>query len=166
MNFTRVFLTTGFVIAMWGLPVSPIHAQEQWTPGLALEVERVSNVMVSPDGNRVVFQVAEAAMDGERSEWLSHLHLVPVNDDELPQESRRLTEGEFNAGTPFRGNAFDWSPDGETIVFIHAPTPKVDDWTRADVSLVDVESGSTARWPPPRPPKASPSTRPTGAGLP
>jgi dipeptidyl aminopeptidase/acylaminoacyl peptidase len=226
-------------------------AQEQWSPELALEVRRISNVQVSPDGRRVVFQVAEAIMEGEKSEWLSHLylgstngapsfqltqgeksatapawspdgqwiaflssrsdkaniwaigasgearqitdvetgvqsfrwspdgrhiaflmadpqteaeeeadrekrdarvvdedfkmahlHLVPVSPDKGTQKARRLTEGDFNVGTALGGVAFDWSPGGGSIVFSHTPTPKVDDWTEADVSVVDVESGT------------------------
>jgi len=251
MKPKKIFILIATISLALALPVFPTHAQEQWTPELALEVKRVSNVTVSPDGNHVVFAVSEAAMEGERSEWvtqlhlassdgsnsfqltqgeksatapawspdgewiaflssrsgksniwiigltgearqvtdvetgvsefkwspdgnsiaftmrdpkteeeeardrekrdarvvdedfkMSHLHIVPVVLDSLPQESRRLTEGEFNVGTPFGGGSFDWSPDGSTIVFTHAPTPKVDDWTKADVSLVDVESGT------------------------
>jgi len=37
---------------------------------------------------------------------------------------------------------YDWSPDGETIVFSHAPTPVVDDWAPlCDISRVHVASG-------------------------
>lgn len=36
---------------------------------------------------------------------------------------------------------FDWSPDGKTIVFSHIPTPRADDWTKADLSTVEVASG-------------------------
>jgi dipeptidyl aminopeptidase/acylaminoacyl peptidase len=37
---------------------------------------------------------------------------------------------------------FDWSPDGKSIAFAHAPTPDADDWTRSDVSIVEVDSGT------------------------
>ena len=37
---------------------------------------------------------------------------------------------------------FHWSPDGRSIVFSHQPTPHIDDWPRADVSVVDVASGN------------------------
>src|SRR5262249_8176375 len=37
---------------------------------------------------------------------------------------------------------FDWSPDARAIGFSHQPTPLADDWTKADLSEVDVESGT------------------------
>jgi len=34
-----------------------------------------------------------------------------------------------------------WTPDGKSIAFTHTKTPKANDWTTADVSVVDVASG-------------------------
>lgn len=246
----------GLVVAFISAAVSTVGwateatAQAQWSPEMVLAVKRVSDVRVSPDGHRVVFQVAEAVTEGDKSEWLSHLylasssgapsfqltqgdksatspawspdgewiafissrsgkanvwtigasgearqitdvetgvssfqwspdgrriaflmqdpktdeeeaaerekrdarvvddgyrmthlHIVPVSPDKGPQKSRRLTGGDFNVGTPFSGDGFSWSPDGKSIVFAHTPTPKVDDWTKSDISLVDVQTG-------------------------
>ena len=44
-----------------------------WTPDLAFQVKRVSQVAVSPDGKRVAYVVASAQMEGEKSEWLSQI---------------------------------------------------------------------------------------------
>ena len=41
---------------------------------------------------------------------------------------------------------FDWSPDGKSIVFAHVPTPSADDWTKSDLSVVDVGTGTVKPW--------------------
>jgi len=244
----RAVCLTYFALTVGSVTAS---AQEQWSPELALQVKRIGNVAVSPDGNQVVFQVTEAVMEGEKSEWLSHLHIaatdgsrsfqltqgeksatapawspdgqwiafissrggkpniwvigasgearqitevktgvtafrfapdgksiafvmtdppseeeeraeqekrdarvvdenfkmahlhvVPFNPEEKRQKTRRLTEGNFNIGALFAGNAFNWSPDSRFIAFAHTPTPLVDDWTRSDISIVEVETGA------------------------
>jgi dipeptidyl aminopeptidase/acylaminoacyl peptidase len=241
-------------VALLGLLVLSLAAAQEkkadaprWTPEGTFKIKDVGNVQVSPDGKRVAFTVRQAAMDGEKSEYLTHihvanadgseafqltqgdkscdnpqwspdgeriafassrsgksnlwlirlrggeaerltdvkssvgafkfspdgksiaftladprtpeeektdkekndarvvdeslklnrLHVIPVaKDKEGKREARLLTKGNFNVGA-----AFDWSPDGKTIVFSHTPTPRVDDWTRADLSTVDVAGG-------------------------
>src|SRR5262249_42543725 len=74
----------------------------------------------------------------------SRLYLVAVKEDrEGKRTPRRLTTGDRSVSAgPFAAAPFDWSPDGKTIVFSHTRSPKVDDWPSADLSLVDVESGT------------------------
>lgn len=49
---------------------------------------------------------------------------------------RRLTGGdEFTVGS------FRWSPDGTMIAFDHAPDPRVESFSRSDVSVVEVAGG-------------------------
>jgi dipeptidyl aminopeptidase/acylaminoacyl peptidase len=81
-----------------------------WTPELAFKVKRVGPVRVSPDGRRVAFVVASAVMEGEKSEWISQVHVARA-DGESPLQ---LTAGEKSATAP------DWSPDGRWIAFVSA----------------------------------------------
>ena len=37
---------------------------------------------------------------------------------------------------------FAWSPDSRFVAFTHSPTPVADDWTRDDISEVNVETGA------------------------
>jgi dipeptidyl aminopeptidase/acylaminoacyl peptidase len=255
----KIWAATALAITCWlGLPDSgSIFAADGkpagWTPERLMKVKSVSDVAVSPDGKRVAYLVAAAVMEGEKSEWLSQIHLansdgtgtvqltrgdksasspewspdgrwiaflsprsgpkvnlwrIPVDGGEAEQlteekggitsfqwspngaqiaflmpdaktdaeeradrekrdafvvdenhkrsrlyvipvdlnaegkrPARRLTGGEMNVGGGFGGRNFDWSPDGKHIVFSHQPTPSADDWTKSDVSLVEVAAG-------------------------
>jgi dipeptidyl aminopeptidase/acylaminoacyl peptidase len=231
-----------------------------WSPEKALEVKRVQSVHVSPDGSRVTYVVGSAVTEGEKSEWLSHVHVAcadgssafaltsgdksstdpawspdgkwiaflsgrgpkdkdgkdpkanvwrirvdggeaealteekggvraiewspdgktiaflmtdPKTDDEekadkekrdarvvdgapkltrlyvVPVEKgadgkrpvRKLTEGAMSLGNLAGPSEFAWSPDGRLVVFSHQPTPHIDDWPLADISVVEVETG-------------------------
>jgi dipeptidyl aminopeptidase/acylaminoacyl peptidase len=235
----------------------PLRAQAAdgavWTPDLAFRAKRVGSVVVSPDGSRVAYVVGTAQMDGEKSEWLSQIHVArsdgssslqltagdksanapawspdskwiafvtarggkpnlwrirvdggeaealtdekgsvqspqwspdggriaflmsepPTEEDEKAQKEKRdarvvdedlkpirlyvvsaekdpsgkrpvrgLTPVSLSVGDVESGGKFDWSPDGKEIVFSHRPTPKVDDWPKADISVVNVESSA------------------------
>jgi dipeptidyl aminopeptidase/acylaminoacyl peptidase len=120
------------------------------------EAERLTDVKSgvgdfawSPDGGWIAFTMAEPSSDQEEKDQkarndprvvgegakMSHLWVIPVAKDAAgKRDARRLTKGEFSV------NDWDWSPDGKSIVFSHQPTPVADDWTRADISVVDVAS--------------------------
>ncbi len=248
----------------------PARAQgepSKWTPELALRVKNITNVAVSPDGQQVAFQVATAVTEGERSEWVSQIHVAnsdgsrvfqltrgdksstapawspdgrwvgfissrsgksnvwrapvfggeaeqltdekggvvafrwspdgrtiafamtdPKTDDEEKADkekrdarvvdenvkqvrlyvaavepdssgkrpSRKLTAGDYTV------NEFDWAPDGKVIVFAHTPTPDADDWTKADVSTVEVASGTVQALAATRAAESSPVYSPDG----
>lgn len=245
----RVFVCLLLLLAI-GLPAS-VPAQEEWSPDLSLQVKRVSEVRVSPEGDHLLFLVAVPEMDDEQSAWRSHIHVARAdgsssvqftqgahsasapawspdgswiaflssrsgianvwrialaggeaqqvtNADEAitafqwspdgthiaytradsltaaeerarkegrdvkvigenvkriglyvmglegldveAQPERRLSPAEVSVGA-WSGQPFDWSPDGSEIVFTHKPGPGVNDWPKADLSVVEVETG-------------------------
>src|SRR5262249_9954273 len=68
------------------------------------------------------------------------LHVIDVDGTSGKRDGRTLTEGGIHIhGEP--GTGFDWSPDGKSLVFAHTPTSKADDWTRSDLSVVELNSG-------------------------
>ncbi len=70
------------------------------------------------------------------------LWMIPVEKDAQGKRApRQLTKQDFHVGGGFGGPEINWSPDDRKIVFTHSPTPRVNDWTKADISEVEVETG-------------------------
>ncbi len=110
----------------------------------------VNNFAWSPDGNWIAFTMNDPPSDAEekaRKEKndanvvdenfkMSHLWVIAVEKPaSAKREARQITRGSFHVG------GFDCAPDGRSIAFSHQPTPRVNDWPSADVSVVDVASG-------------------------
>ena len=148
----RPFTTVAVGVILWASAPAPIGAQagapetsaSSWTPELMMRIRRVSSVEPSPDGTRVAFVVGEAVMEGEKSEWLSHVHLAAADGS----ASRQLTRGEKSATSP------RWSPDGRWLGFVSSRSGKANVWRIAiaggEAEMITDEKGgvSSFEWSP------------------
>ena len=114
------------------------------------EAERLTNGKAgvgayrwSPDGSSIAFTATDPRTEEEEKNAKERrdarvvdekfqkagLHVMRVAGDRTPRE---LAVGDVHVG------AFDWSPDGRSIGYEHAATPKV--FEQTDVSVIDVAS--------------------------
>ncbi|HLK67486.1 MAG TPA: S9 family peptidase [Bryobacteraceae bacterium] len=110
----------------------------------------LGNYKLSPDSKTVAFTGYEAPPDEEKNkkekrDWRvvdanpanMALYLIPAEaSQDGKRVQRKLTDGKRHV------DSFVWSPDSRAIAFAHQPTPGADDWTRSDLSEVDVASGT------------------------
>lgn len=110
----------------------------------------VLNFAWSPDGRSIAFTMKDPQTDDEekaakaKDDWrwidenpkLNQLYVIGIEKTgDGKREPHKITGRSFNV------ESFDWSPDGKSIVFDHTRTPKANDWTTSDVSVVDVTTG-------------------------
>ncbi|MBY0521897.1 MAG: S9 family peptidase [Gemmataceae bacterium] len=149
---TLAFLSTrGGVRNIWLLPVRGGEARR-----LTTSKSGVTSLRWSPDGKMLAFTAMdEQTPDEEKAAKgkndvrvvdenikMSRLFVVGVDKDAPPKQ---LTKGAFSVGSISgvdRRGGYDWSPNSQTLVFSHTRTPSPDDWPTADLSLVDVSTGT------------------------
>ncbi len=109
----------------------------------------------SPDGQRVAYVATDPVPEGQAKKvkekndvrvvdeqvQRNRLYVIDVGQEAGKPEQHGLTPGDLSIMADTT-SGFDWSPDGKTIVFAHVPTPGADDWTKSDLSVVDVKTGS------------------------
>ncbi len=115
-----------FIVAVFGSGVR--NAEQGWTPDLLLTVKRVGPVVPSPDGSRAAFVVSQTVMEGEKSEWLSHIHVASADG----KETFQLTQGDKSATQP------RWSPDGQWVAFL---SPRGSEKEKEKVNLFRIRLG-------------------------
>ncbi|MEF8817872.1 MAG: S9 family peptidase [Salinibacter sp.] len=112
----------------------------------------VNSFQWGPDGERIAYTMTDPKPEAERQREkekrdvqvvdeehrFSHLYTTDVAEaDDSTRRVQRLTEGTFHV------RSFDWSPDGETVVFAHQPTPDINAYIQeADLSTVPADSGA------------------------
>src|SRR4249919_1453028 len=91
-------LVVAIAIATAITPVTTLRANgpESWTPEFAFKVKRVTSVRPSPDGRHVAFVVGTAAMEGEKSEWVSQVWAADADGKNAVQ----LTRGDKSSTSP------------------------------------------------------------------
>ncbi len=91
---------------------------ECWTLQDMMRVGDVENVLVSPDGKRVLYTVKQAVMEEKKSEWKNPLYVTTT----LGENTRIFTREESVVEAP------TWSPDGKWIAYILQQEEKDSVW--------------------------------------
>ncbi len=119
-------------------------ATDRWTPALSMGYSQVSGVAISEDGAHVAYVVRKPIMEGEKSEYLSHVWLASSDGT----RSRQFTRGAKSSSSP------SFSPDGQWLAFTSSRSDKNQIWVIALAGgearqLTDAKSGVGAyRWSP------------------
>lgn len=112
-------LALGLALALLLSSSSPLLAQEDgWTPALGMEYHPVVGTALSPDGSLVAYGVRQPLMEGETSEYLTHIWVVPARGG----EPRQFTRGESSATGP------RFSPDGRFLAFTSSRSGESQVW--------------------------------------
>ena len=132
---------------LWRIRIAGGEAEQ-----LTHEKSNISALRWSPDGSQIAFCMPEPPTADEekatkeKRDWrvvdedLKPVRLCLVSiakDSSGKRTARKLSSEKLSVNAV----QFDWSPNSQSIVFSHSPTPKADDWTQADISLVEVTSG-------------------------
>jgi dipeptidyl aminopeptidase/acylaminoacyl peptidase len=111
----------------------------------------VSSFKWSPSGEKIAFVTASPPDNGLTASLpivntlgrLNQLFVIPIPNGVSDQsEIRLLSPPDVSVGVYHGLGWYDWSPDSNTIVFVHVPTSIADDSNSGSVSLVDVHSGT------------------------
>ncbi|MEM8486817.1 MAG: S9 family peptidase [Bacteroidota bacterium] len=89
-----------------------------WTPALSMQYHLLTGSALSHDGSMAAFVVREPKMEGEKSEYLNHIWVVPTRGGEPVQ----YTYGEKSCSNP------SFSPDGKYLAFVTARAKKSQVW--------------------------------------
>lgn len=117
----------------------------------------ISSLKWSPDGSMIAFTAADGltpaevqAAQGKNDprlvgQGLKNQRLRLISLAELshgPVSGRPLTGAEMNVGAPEVPEAYNWSPNGDAIVFAHCPSPQPNDWPGTRLALLTLADGS------------------------
>lgn len=110
MRARRLSVLPFLLLALLAVPrpvLSQDEAVAEWTPELSMQYRAVGGTAVSPDGSLVAFTVREPLMEGEQSEYLTHVWVAAADGS----WSRQYTRGEESASNP------TFSHDGSLLLF-------------------------------------------------
>ncbi len=146
--YAHAFLPLLLLLMVVGQPVLAQEADDdappRWTSELSMQYKGVGQTALSPDGSLVAYGIREPLMEGEKSEYRSHIWVASTDG----ATNYQYTQGEASSTNP----AF--SPDGQYLAFLSARSEKNQVWilrVRGGEAeqLTDTEAGvGSFRWAP------------------
>lgn len=128
-----------------GILISGVtFSQQKWTPEHIMKFKSISDTELSPDGKYVAYVVREPLMEGDKSEYLSHIW-VAASDKSF---NVQYTQGDKSSTSP------KYSPDGQSIAFLSSRSEKNQIWVMRlmggeAIQVTDEKEGvSSFKWSP------------------
>jgi dipeptidyl aminopeptidase/acylaminoacyl peptidase len=90
--------------------VFSLHAQKAWTPSSMINYNRLTGAVISPDGKNVAYTVSTPQMEGEKSEFLTHVWIATTDGG----SNHQFTFGDKSCNNP------QFSPDSKWLSFTSA----------------------------------------------
>lgn len=114
MRYTTVLLGIILLFQTGSATGQAVQEFDEWHPEHMIQLPGVSSAAISPDGSTVAYVVRETLMEGEKSEFLSHIW-VAKTDGSL---NRQFTRGDKSASNP------SFTPDGKYLSFTSSRNEK------------------------------------------
>ncbi|MGY8776986.1 MAG: prolyl oligopeptidase family serine peptidase [Longimicrobiales bacterium] len=122
-------------LAALSVTLSPLSGQEtdelRWTPEQSMQFDVIQQTAITPDGSRIAYVVRVPLIEGEQSEYLSHIWLANADGSGVVQ----FTRGENSARNP----AF--SPNGEWLAFSTVRNGGDEEGARNQIWAISVHGG-------------------------
>jgi dipeptidyl aminopeptidase/acylaminoacyl peptidase len=141
-NVWRVHATGGTPEAMTRL-ARPV-GEFRWSPD-SRWLGFVAVDSMTTDEQRARREKRDVEVVGE-SYRFARLFVTPAEATGGKRSLRLLTPQNYqvggHVGAGLDGPGFSWAPDASAIVFTHSPSPLGDEWVNADVSIVELATGT------------------------
>ncbi len=99
-----------FVFTMMVVAAFSISAQSKWTPANMIKFNRLTGAIISPDGKNVAYTVSTPQMEGDKSEFLTHIWVLSTDGS----SNHQFTFGDKSCTNP------QFSPDSKWLSFTSA----------------------------------------------
>ena len=98
--YAHAFLPLLLLMMVVGQPVLAQEATDdappRWTPELSMQYKGVGQTALSPDGSLVAYRIREPLMEGEKSEYRSHIWVASTDGT----TNYQYTQGEASTSSP------------------------------------------------------------------
>jgi dipeptidyl aminopeptidase/acylaminoacyl peptidase len=105
----------------------------------------VESYQWSPDGFKIAYTMTDPKTEEERIREQERRDVILVDQDfkfsRIYVHSLAADTAKAVYSEDLHTTSFDWSPDSETLVFAHQPTPRINDRYEMNISTVPADSG-------------------------